>query len=111
MAMNDFIYIYKYKNIYKKYIYCFLYSGITTNSLNELDWDFPGGAVVKNPPDPTCRGATKPVRHNYWAHALEPVSHNYWAHMPQLLKPMHLEPVLRNKRSHHNEKPSHHNKE
>ena len=39
--------------------------------------DFPGGAVVKNPPmrgawvqalaweDPTCRGATKPVRHNY----------------------------------------------
>ena len=39
---------------------------------------FPGGAVVKNPPvnaggwvralvceDPTCRGATKPVRHNY----------------------------------------------
>ena len=40
--------------------------------------DFPGGTVVKNPPanagdrvpslvweDPTCRGATKPVRHNY----------------------------------------------
>ena len=42
-------------------------------------WGFPGGAVVKNPPanagdtgsspgpgreDPTCRGATKPVRHN-----------------------------------------------
>ena len=30
--------------------------------------------------DPTCRGATKPVSHNYWACALEPVSHNYWAH-------------------------------
>ena len=29
--------------------------------------------------DPTCRGATKPVRHNYWACALEPVSHNYWS--------------------------------
>ena len=29
--------------------------------------------------DPTCRGATKPVRHNYWACALEPASHNYWA--------------------------------
>ena len=42
--------------------------------------DFPGGAVVKNPPanaadtgsslvweDPTCHGATKPVRHNYWS--------------------------------------------
>ena len=40
--------------------------------------DFPGGAVVKNPPanagarvqalvreDPTCRGATKPLHHNY----------------------------------------------
>ena len=40
--------------------------------------DLPGGAVVKNPPanagawvqslareDPTCRGATEPMRHNY----------------------------------------------
>ena len=27
--------------------------------------------------DPTCHGATKPVRHNYWACALEPASHNY----------------------------------
>ena len=61
--------------------------------------------------DPTCRGATKPVRHNYWAWALEPVSHNYWAHVPQLLKPMHLEPVLRNKRSHCSEKSVYRNKE
>ena len=38
--------------------------------------------------DPTCRRATKPVRHNYWACALEPTSHNYWAHKPQLPKPM-----------------------
>ena len=30
--------------------------------------------------DPTCCGATKPMRHNYWACALEPASHNYWAH-------------------------------
>ena len=44
--------------------------------------------------DPTCRGATKPMRHNYWACALEPESHNYWAHVPQLLKPMCLESVL-----------------
>ena len=29
--------------------------------------------------DPTCRRATKPVRHNYWACALEPMSHNYWS--------------------------------
>ena len=50
--------------------------------------------------DPTCRGATKPVCHNYWACSLEPTSHNYWAHVPQLLKPMCLEPLLRNKRSH-----------
>ena len=41
-------------------------------------WDFPGGTVVKNLPasagdmgsipvreDPTCHGATKPVRRNY----------------------------------------------
>ena len=61
--------------------------------------------------DPTCRGATKPVSHNYWAGALEPMSHNYWAHVPQLLKPAHLEPVLRNKGSHRNEKPAHRNEE
>ena len=29
--------------------------------------------------DPTCQGATKPLRHNYWACALEPESHNYWS--------------------------------
>ena len=49
--------------------------------------------------------------HKYWACALEPTSHNYWAHVPQLLKPMRLEPVLHNKRSDHNEKPAHHNEE
>ena len=86
--------------------------------------DFPGGAVVKNLPanagdtvravvgeDPTCCGATKPVRHNYRAWALEPVSRNYWACVPQLLKPTLLGPVLRNKRSHRNEKPAHRNEE
>ena len=61
--------------------------------------------------DPTCRGATKPVRHNYWACALEPASHNYWAHVPQLLKPVRLEPVLRSKRSHRGEKPACDNKD
>ena len=61
--------------------------------------------------DPTWRGATKPVCHNYWACTLEPVSHNYWACMPQLLKPACLEPVLRNKRSHCNEKATYHNEE
>ena len=61
--------------------------------------------------DPICHGATKPMCHNYWACVLEPVNYNYWAREPQLLKPTHLEPMLRNKRSHRNEKPSHHNKE
>ena len=49
--------------------------------------------------DPTCLGATKPVRHNYWGR------------VPQLLKPMLLDPVLHNKRSHRSEKPVHHNEE
>ena len=61
--------------------------------------------------DPTCRGATKPVHHNYWACALEPASHNYWAHVPQLRKPALLEPVLCNQRSHRNEKPTLRNEE
>ena len=47
--------------------------------------------------DPTCRRATKPVRHHYWVCALEHGSHNYWAHVPQLLKPACLEPMFRNK--------------
>ena len=57
--------------------------------------------------DPTCHRTTKPVRHNYWACALEPASHNYRACVPQLLKPVRLEPVLRSKRSHRSEKPVH----
>ncbi|KAJ8787666.1 hypothetical protein J1605_022824 [Eschrichtius robustus] len=50
--------------------------------------------------DPTCREATKPACHTTTG-----------AREPQLLKPAHLEPVLRNKRSHHNEKPVHRNEE
>ena len=49
--------------------------------------------------DPTCRGAPKPV------------SHNYWALVPQILKPARLEPMLRNKRSHRNEKHTHRHEE
>ena len=52
--------------------------------------------------DPTCLRAAKPMCHNYWACTLEPVSHNYWAHTLQLLKSTCLEPMLCNKRSHHN---------
>ena len=45
--------------------------------------------------DPTCCGATKPLHHNY-----QPTCR-------QLLKPVRLEPVLCNKRSHCREKPTH----
>ena len=41
--------------------------------------------------DPTCHGAAKPMHHNYGAY--------------------NLEPVLCNKRSHRNEKPTHHDEE
>ena len=76
--------------------------GVTKSQTRLRDWTeltiyqgFPRGSVVKNPPanagdtssipdpeNPSCYGATKPVRHNYWACALEPGSHNYWAHVP-----------------------------
>ena len=49
--------------------------------------------------DPVWRGAPKPVRHNYWAR------------VPQLLKTVCLESMLRNKRNHRNEKPMHRNEE
>ena len=48
--------------------------------------------------DPTCREATEPMRHNYWACALEPECWNYWACVLQPLKPVRLEPVLRNEK-------------
>ena len=65
--------------------------------------------MVKNPPtsagevqvlslvqeDPTCCGATKPVRYNYRSCALEPEA--------TTTKPTHLEPVLCNGRSYRNE--------
>ena len=96
--------------------------------LKKLFWkcirDFPGGAVVKNPPAKAgdkgsipglgrshMPRSNKPVCHNYWACTLEPASYNNWAHVLQLLKPACLEPVLYNKRSHRNEKPAHRNEE
>ena len=68
--------------------------------------DFPGGAVVKNPPadardtvlalvreDPTCRGAAKPVRHNYWACALEPWATTTEASAPRARAPQQEKPL------------------
>ena len=73
--------------------------------------DFPGGTVNKNLlpvqgtwvrflvwEDSTCLGAAKFVSHNFSAHVL------------QIPKPMSLELVLGNKRSHRNEKPVHCNR-
>lgn len=56
--------------------------------------------------------AAKTMHLNYWASSLEPASH-YWAHVMQLLKPRHsrVHAPLGDKRSHHNEKPIHHNEE
>ena len=53
--------------------------------------------------EPTCRGATKPVRHN-WAWALESASCNHQAHRS-------LESMPCNRRTQHNEKPMHWNEE
>ena len=56
--------------------------------------------------DSTCWGTAKPMHHNYWPGALKPTSS--WALELQLLKPVcSRPPVLRNKRSHGNEKPPH----
>ena len=46
-----------------------------------------------------------------WARVPQLLSLRSTAREPQLLKPAGLEPVLRNKRSHRNEKPAHRNKE
>ena len=50
----------------------------------------------------TCCEATKPMCHNYQDRALEPRTCNYWS-------PHILEATLSIKRSHHTEKPMHHN--
>ena len=67
--------------------------------------DFPGGTVVKNPPASAGDTGLSP------GPGRSHMPRSNWAHAPQLLKPAHLEPVLRDKRSHLNEKPAHHNKE
>ena len=56
--------------------------------------------------DPTCRRANKPVHHNYWAREAQLLSLR-----ATTTEPARLEPVLRNKRSHRNEKPEHCNEE
>ena len=79
--------------------------------------DFPGGAVVKNPPanagdmglSPGPGRSHRPRSNK--ARAPQLLSLCSRAHVLQLLKPVCLEPVLSNKRSHRNEKPAHCNEE
>ena len=72
---------------------------------NNASRDFPGGAVVKNPPASAGDMGSSPGP----GRSHMPRSNE--ARVPQLLKPASLEPVLCNKRSHCNEKPTHHNEE
>ena len=62
--------------------------------------------------DPTCHGATKPVRHNYWACALEPACHNYWSPRATTTEARGAKAhILCNKRIHCNEKHVYHKEE
>ena len=78
-------------------------------------WGFPGGAVIENLPASSGDTGSSPgpgrshMPRGNWAHAPQLLSLCSRAHEPQLLKPLHLEPVPHNKRSHHNEKSVHHN--
>ena len=71
----------------------------------EITEVFPGGAGVKNPPaNAGDTGSSPGLGRSHMRQSNK-------ARVPQLLKPTHLEPMLRNKRSHCNQKPMHRNKE
>ena len=59
----------------------------------------------------TCRSdrAHMPQWPSSHAAVTELTCRSDWAHMPQWLRPVHQEPMLRNKKSHHSEKPMYHN--
>ena len=73
--------------------------------------------MVKNPPANAGDAGSSPgpgrshLPRNNSAHAPQLLSLRSRAREPQLLKPVRLEPVLRNKRSHRNEKLAHGNEE
>ena len=84
---------------------------------NNVYRDFPGGAVVKNLPANAGDTGSIPglgISHMPWsneARAPQLLSLCSRAHEPQLLKLARLEPMLYNKRSHHNKKHRHRNEE
>ena len=67
--------------------------------------DLTGGTLVKNPPANAGDVGSSPSQ----GRSHMPRSNE--ARASQLLNPACLEPTLRNKRSHHYEKPAHRNKE
>ena len=79
--------------------------------------DFPGGSVVKNLPANAGDMGSSPgpgrshMLQSNQAHVPQLLSLCSRARKPRLLKPVRLEPVLHNKRSHCNEKPTHCNEE
>ena len=79
--------------------------------------DFPGGAVVENPPASEGDAGSTPgpgrshMPRSSWARAPHLLSLRSRAREPQLLKAACLEPVLHNKRGRHSERPMRHNRE
>ena len=100
--------------------------GWSVSSLKMIGWGLFSGSVVKNSPDNAGDTGSIPdlgerehvsekIPHALeqlspcatTTESVEPKIHNYSAHALQLLKSEHLEPVLRDKRSCHNEKSMH----
>ena len=106
------IYYWKYVLFYKFKMWIKKESGVLLKCTLP---GFPGGAVLKNLPANAGDTGLSPGpgrSHIPWsneAHAPQLLSLRSRAREPQLLKPMRLQSVLRNKRSHCNEKPTHHN--
>ena len=69
----------------------------------------PEGTMDKNPP--ANAGDRGSIPSPKWLYMAQSKYHNYWVCMLQWLKFLYLESVLRNKRSHHNETPTHCNEE
>ena len=73
----------------------------------EKTQNFPGVPVDKNPSANAGDTGLIPALRRFHTPQSKPVRHK---HEPQLLKPIHLKPVLHNKRSHHNETLKHQTK-
>ena len=67
---------------------------------------FPGGTMDESPPANAGNMGSNPGLGRFHIQ-LSPCTTTIWAWVLQPLKPVNLEPVLRNKRSHHNEKLMH----